>query len=123
MATVTKIDKDIAAAKAKLSELQKKIRELETKRVEAENLQIVKLVKTVNIDNKTLTALLKAYATASLNCPKNTRQSLKTRRTRTMKMNRIKFAAAVFTAVFALSGMTAFAQSNAPAETPGRNRN
>lgn len=35
-----------------------------------------------------------------------------------MKTNRIKFAAAVFTAVFALSGMTAFAQSNAPAETP-----
>ncbi len=34
-----------------------------------------------------------------------------------MKMNRIKFAAAVFTAVFAI-GMTAFAQSNAPAETP-----
>ena len=63
MATVTKIDKDIAAAKAKIAELQKKIRELETKRVEAENLQIVKLVKTVNIDNKTLTALLKAYAT------------------------------------------------------------
>ena len=29
-----------------------------------------------------------------------------------MKMNRIKFAAAVFTAVFTLSGMTAFAQSN-----------
>ena len=35
-----------------------------------------------------------------------------------MKMNRIKFAAAVFTAVFALSGMTVFAQSNAPSETP-----
>ena len=35
-----------------------------------------------------------------------------------MKMNRIKFAAAVLTAVFALSGMTAFAQSNAPTETP-----
>ncbi len=35
-----------------------------------------------------------------------------------MKTNRIKFAAAVFTAVFALSGMTAFAQSNAPTETP-----
>ena len=29
-----------------------------------------------------------------------------------MKMNRIKFASAVFTAVFALSGITAFAQSN-----------
>ena len=35
-----------------------------------------------------------------------------------MKTNRIKFAAAVFTAVFALSGMTAFAQSDAPAEAP-----
>ena len=35
-----------------------------------------------------------------------------------MKTNRIKFAAAVFTAVFALSGMTAIAQSNAPTETP-----
>ena len=35
-----------------------------------------------------------------------------------MKMSRIKFATAVFTAVFALSGMTAFAQSNAPTESP-----
>lgn len=69
MATVTKIDKDIAAAKAKISELQKKIRELETKRVEAENLQIVKLVKTVNIDNKTLTALLKAYVKGEFELP------------------------------------------------------
>ena len=37
-----------------------------------------------------------------------------------MKTNRIKFAAAVFTAVFALSGMTAFAQRNAPAEAPAK---
>ena len=35
-----------------------------------------------------------------------------------MKLNRIKFAAAVFTAVFALSQVPAFAQSNAPTETP-----
>ena len=76
MTTVTKIDKDIAAAKAKLFELQKKIRELETKRVEAENLQIVKLVKTVNIDNKTLTALLKAYATGEFELPKKYKAEL-----------------------------------------------
>ena len=67
--TVTKIDKDIASAKAKIAELQKKIRELEAKRVETENLQIVKLVKTVNIDNKTLTALLKAYAKGEFELP------------------------------------------------------
>ena len=76
MATVTKIDKDIAAAKAKIAELQKKIRELETKRVEAENLQIVKLVKTVNIDNKTLTALLKAYATGEFELPEQYKAEL-----------------------------------------------
>ena len=76
MATVTKIDKDIAAAKAKIAELQKKIRELETKRVEAENLQIVKLVKTVNIDNKTLTALLKAYATGEFELPEKYKAEL-----------------------------------------------
>ena len=34
MATVTKLIKDYVAAKAKIAELQKKIRELETKRVE-----------------------------------------------------------------------------------------
>ena len=71
MATVTKIDKDIAAAKAKIAELQKKIRELETKRVEA-----VKLVKTVNIDNKTLTALLKAYATGEFELPEKYKAEL-----------------------------------------------
>lgn len=76
MATVTKIDKDITAAKAKIAELQKKIRELETKRVEAENLQIVKLVKTVNIDNKTLTALLKAYATGEFGLPEKYKAEL-----------------------------------------------
>lgn len=76
MATVTKIDKDIAAAKSKIAELQKKIRELETKHVEAENLQIVKLVKTVNIDNKTLTALLKAYATGEFELPEKYKAEL-----------------------------------------------
>ena len=76
MATVTKIDKDIAAAKAKIAELQKKIRELETKRVETENLQIVKLVKTVNIDNKTLTALLKAYTTGEFELPEKYKAEL-----------------------------------------------
>ena len=76
MATVTKIDKDIAAAKAKIAELQKKIRELETKRVEAENLQIVKLVKTVNIDTQTLTALLQASATGEFELPANYKAEL-----------------------------------------------
>ena len=69
MATIEKIEKDILRTKEKIAELQKKVRSLETQKVEAENLQIVQLVKTVNIDNKTLTALLKAYAKGEFHLP------------------------------------------------------
>lgn len=69
MATIEKINKDIAAAKAKIIELQKKIRTLEAQKIEEENLQIVKLVKTVNLDQKTLTVFLKAYAKGDIVLP------------------------------------------------------
>ncbi len=69
MPTIEKITKDIQTAKNKIAELQKKIRTLETQKVEEENLQIVKLVKTVNLDNKTLTAFLKAYAKGDITLP------------------------------------------------------
>ena len=49
MATIEKIEKDILKTKEKIAELQKKIRSLETQKVEAENLQIVQLVKTVGV--------------------------------------------------------------------------
>ena len=39
-------------------------------------MQIVKLVKTVNIDNKTLTALLKAYATGEFELPEKYKAEL-----------------------------------------------
>ena len=69
MATIEKIEKDIIKTKEKLAELQKKVRTLETQKIEEENLQIVKLVKTVNLDNKTLTAFLKAYAKGDIVLP------------------------------------------------------
>lgn len=69
MPTIEKITKDIQTAKNKIAELQKKIRTLEAQKVEEENLQIVKLVKTVNLDNKTLTAFLKAYAKGDITLP------------------------------------------------------
>ena len=69
MPTIEKITKDIQTAKNKIAELQKKIRTLEVQKVEEENLQIVKLVKTVNLDNKTLTAFLKAYAKGDITLP------------------------------------------------------
>ena len=69
MATIEKIEKDIVKTKEKIAELQKKVRTLEVQKVEAENLQIVQLVKTVNIGNKELTALLKAYAKGEFELP------------------------------------------------------
>ncbi len=74
--TIEKIEKDIVKTKEKIAELQKKVRALEVQKVEAENLQIVQLVKTVNIDNKTLTALLKAYAKGEFELPKEYKAEL-----------------------------------------------
>ena len=74
--TIEKIEKDIVKTKEKIAELQKKVRTLEAQKVEAENLQIVQLVKTVNIDNKTLTALLKAYAKGEFELPEEYKAEL-----------------------------------------------
>lgn len=76
MATIEKIEKDIVKTKEKIAELQKKVRTLEAQKVEAENLQIVQLVKTVNIGNKELTALLKAYAKGEFELPEEYKAEL-----------------------------------------------
>lgn len=76
MATIDKIEKDIIKTKEKIAELQKKVRNLETQKVEEENLQIVRLVKAVNMDNKTLTALLKAYTKGAFELPEEYRKDL-----------------------------------------------
>ena len=74
--TIEKIEKDIVKTKEKIAELQKKIRTLEAQKVEEENLQIVRLVKTVNIGNKELTALLKAYAKGEFELPEEYKAEL-----------------------------------------------
>ena len=59
MATTEKIRKDIAKTKEKISDFQKKLRGLEAQLVEEENLEIVRMVKAVKMDNKELTAFLR----------------------------------------------------------------
>ncbi len=71
MATVEKIRKDIERTKEKIAELQKKQRSLENQLVEEENLEIVRMVKAVKMDNKELTAFLKAYASGLISLPEN----------------------------------------------------
>ena len=63
MATVEKIRRDIEKTKEKISEQQKRLRTLE------ENLEIVRMVKAVKMDNRELTAFLKAYASGLITLP------------------------------------------------------
>ena len=69
MATVEKIRKDIEKTKEKISAQQKRLRELEAQLTEDENLEIVRMVKAVRMDNKELTAFLKAYASGLITLP------------------------------------------------------
>lgn len=69
MATADKIRNDIAKTKEKITELQKRQRTLENQLSEEENLEIVRMVKAVKMDNKELTAFLKAYASGLIVLP------------------------------------------------------
>lgn len=71
MATTDKIRRDIEKTKEKISDLQKKLRSLEAQLVEEENLEIVRMVKAVKMDNRELTAFLKAYASGLITLPED----------------------------------------------------
>ncbi len=71
MAAVDKIRNDIAKTKEKIAELQKKQRSLEAQLAEEENLEIVRMVKAVKMDNRELTAFLKAYASGLITLPED----------------------------------------------------
>ena len=71
MATVEKIRKDIERTREKISEQQKRLRALEAQLAEEENLEIVRMVKAVKMDNKELTAFLKAYASGLITLPED----------------------------------------------------
>lgn len=71
MATIEKYKNEIEKTKTKISELQKKVRDLEQKIAEEENLEIVRMVKAVKMDNKELTAFLKAYASGLITLPED----------------------------------------------------
>ena len=76
MAAIEKIRSDIGKTKVKIAEQQKRLRELEQKIVEEENLEIVRMVKAVKLDNKELTAFLKAYASGQISLPADMREEL-----------------------------------------------
>lgn len=76
MATIDKIRSDIEKTRAKIAEQQKRLRELEQKAADEENLEIVRMVKAVNLDNKELTLFLKAYASGQISLPNHMQEEL-----------------------------------------------
>ena len=55
MATTEKIRRDIEKVREKITEQQKRLRALEAQLAEEENLEIVRMVKAVHMDNKEAT--------------------------------------------------------------------
>lgn len=76
MAATNKIRMDIKKTKEKISQLQAKLRTLETQLAEEENLEIVRMVKAVKMDNRELTAFLRAYANGQIVLPEEMRAEL-----------------------------------------------
>ena len=71
MATTEKIRRDIEKVREKITEQQKRLRALEAQLAEEENLEIVRMVKAVHMDNKELTAFLQAYASGLITLPED----------------------------------------------------
>ena len=71
MATTEKIRRDIEKVREKITDQQKRLRALEAQLAEEENLEIVRMVKAVHMDNKELTAFLKAYASGLITLPED----------------------------------------------------
>lgn len=58
MNKIERIDKEIAKTREKITEYQNRLRGLEAQKTEAENLQIVQLVRSMRLTPATLTDLL-----------------------------------------------------------------
>ena len=69
MANTEKIRRDIEKVREKITEQQKRLRALEAQLTEEENLEIVRMVKAVRMDNRELTAFLRAYASGMISLP------------------------------------------------------
>ena len=58
MSKIERIDKEIQKTREKITEYQNKLRGLESQKTEAENLQIVQLVRSMRLTPQELTAML-----------------------------------------------------------------
>ncbi len=64
-----RIEKEIEKTRAKILDLQSRLKALEAQRTEEENARIIQLVKAVNLDQHQLAAFLSAYASGEIVLP------------------------------------------------------
>lgn len=68
-AKLDRIEKDIEKTRAKIFDYQSRLKELEARKTEEENAQIVQMVKAVHIDPAQLATFLSAYANGEIALP------------------------------------------------------
>ena len=69
MNKLERIEKDIEKTKGKIAELQKQLRELEATKTEQENLQIVQLVRGLNMTPQEVAAFVRGGAVQAAPAP------------------------------------------------------
>ena len=69
MNKLERIEKDIEKTKGKIAELQKQLRELEVAKTEQENLQIIQLVRGLNMPPQEFTAFVRGGALQAAPAP------------------------------------------------------
>ena len=69
MNKLERIEKDIEKTKGKIAELQKQLRELEAAKTEQENLQIIQLVRGMNMKPEEFAAFLRSGAMQTAPAP------------------------------------------------------
>ena len=111
-----RIEKDIAKTKAKITELQKQLRELEAAKTEQENLQIIQLVRGLNMKPEDFAAFLRGGALQTA----RPRSRILNRRTMPMKNKIIRTFTVTLAAVLCLTAFstTAFAGGTDPDPEP-----
>lgn len=72
--TVETIKKNIEKNKVKIQDLQRKNRDLEAQLIKTENEELFKVVKAVNLPNKIITELLRAYASGLIDLPEDIKE-------------------------------------------------
>ena len=112
---IDRINKEIAKTREKITEYQNKLKGLEAQKTEAENLEIVQLVRAMRMTPQELNAMLKGGTIPGMTQP---RETMKNRRTMQMKNKFTKTMTALCAALILMGGFSVPAYAQGAATEP-----